>query len=95
MRLISFLYDHLPMDTHAEVPPPSLPPEPEVRVWELEALLEQYDDADPGISLHQARLVDLRGPYAESDSAFLLEEAVRPLYKPVPVGEGSARVALA
>ena len=57
------LYDHLPMDTHAEVPPPSLPPEPEVRVWELAALLEQYDDDDPGISLHQARLVDLRGPY--------------------------------
>ena len=37
------LYDHLPMDTHAEVPPPSLPPEPEVRVWELEALFEQHD----------------------------------------------------
>jgi hypothetical protein len=94
------------MDTHAEVPPPSLPPEPEVRVvWELEALFEQHD-ADPSlqwgtcrwasasgggscvlcfvtvisvISIHQARLVDLRGPYAESDSAFLLEEAVRPL----------------
>lgn len=74
------LYDHLPLDTHTEVPDtdPSHPdynnPLP-TRIREIENTFIQQHSCEPGPSLHEARTAIADHPFSISDAAFLNSNA--------------------
>jgi hypothetical protein len=78
------LYDHLPQDTHTELPLTD-PDHPEhsaalaERIQELELTFEQVDTDDksmPGLSLHRARATIRQNAYDISDAATLIVNVV-------------------